>query len=77
MHDNDFELVKRDPRPDGSTVYTVRIKALNIEREYLHDPARDHIEITGTERRILVGTHDMTSITGKRVREWLRTRVVG
>lgn len=75
MHDDDFELVTTGNGPGATRLYTVRIKALGIERVYLHDPANDYIHITGPETKILVNGHDMTSIIGKRVREWLRSRI--
>lgn len=76
MHDHDFELISREQQDDGSEVFHVRIKAANAERFYKYHPEEDSFQITGEQRTIVVAGHDMTSIIGKRVREWLRSSVV-
>ncbi len=76
MHAGDFELVSKQSDGDGNDVYRVRIVAAGIEREYTHHADQDSFQISGAERTIKIGGHDMTSIIGKRVREWLRSEVL-
>jgi hypothetical protein len=71
MHDQDFELLSEEPRPDGKIELRVHIKAMNLSRRYVYDPSNNSLSLE--DEPILVSDHDMTSITGKRVREWLRS----
>ena len=70
MHDHDFTLVSKENLPTGKVRFTVRIEAMDLERRYEYDPEQRSIALR--DDPILVAGHDMTSITGKRVREWLR-----
>jgi hypothetical protein len=45
-----------------------------MERDYQFFPDAGRYQICGAERKILVAGHDMTSIIGKRVREFLESR---
>ncbi len=75
MHGADFVLVSREEVDGAKLRLTVRIVAAAMERPYLYDPATDSVQLVGPP--LLVGGHDMTSIIGKRVREWLRSEVLG
>jgi hypothetical protein len=48
-----------------------------MERLYRYHPVTGNYVIDGEERTIKVGGHDMTSILGKRVREFLESRREG
>ncbi|MBI1290699.1 hypothetical protein GC173_05590 [bacterium] len=74
MHDQDLEIVSATELPDGVVRYRVLIRPLSIEREYHFFPATGNYQIAGEERTIKVSGHDMTSIIGKRVREFLESR---
>lgn len=69
MHEADFELLSRVERPDGLVELSIRIQAAGLTRRYLLDPATGNLRLDDAPLR--VGGHDMTSIIGKRVREWL------
>jgi hypothetical protein len=77
MHDDDIELLETFPVSDGITGYRVRLRPLGVEREYHFHAATQRYVIAGAERTIRVGGHDMTSILGKRVREFLESRRTG
>ncbi len=77
MHASDFELLSGEDGPEGKRVFKVRIAAAGLVRRYEYDPAQDSIQLAPAEGPLLVAGHDMTSIIGKRVREWLRTEVLG
>lgn len=70
MHDHDFELLDRR-EADGAVEFTVRIRAANLERTYRQEIATGTIRLAGPP--LMVGGYDMTSIIGKRVREWWGT----
>ncbi|MEO8376558.1 MAG: hypothetical protein ABI579_02720 [Candidatus Sumerlaeota bacterium] len=72
MDRSDFELVSREDQADGGVVYTLLIPALNITRQYRHDKTADYIEMIGDEKNIIMRGYDMTSIIGKRAREWIK-----
>jgi hypothetical protein len=74
MHDHDLDILERTELPDGVIVFRVLIKPLGLEREYRFFPATGNYQISGEERTIKVSGHDMTSIIGKRVREFLESR---
>jgi hypothetical protein len=76
MHDADFALLDQTPTADGRIRYRVRIHAMGIERTWEFDPRSATYTLleTNGERLIKVGGYDMTSITGKRVREFLSSR---
>ncbi len=76
MHSHDFELLSEESGPAGTRVFEVRISAAGLVRRYEYDPVGDNIQLAGDKEPLLVGGHDMTSIIGKRVREWLRTEVL-
>ncbi len=71
MHDSDFQLTEKEEFEDGRIRFCVQIKAMGLERLYEYDPRHDSIQLI--DDPLIVGGHDMTSITGKRVREWLRS----
>lgn len=71
MHEHDFELLEERTEADGTRRFHVRIKAAGLDRWYIHLSDSDTIRLDGDP--LLVGGHDMTSIIGKRVREWLRS----
>lgn len=71
MHDHDFELLNEEPLGEHQTVFFVLIKAAGLSRRYLYDSQSDSLQLA--DQPIIVGGHDMTSIIGKRVREWLRS----
>ncbi|HMX62999.1 MAG TPA: hypothetical protein PKD58_08010 [Candidatus Sumerlaeota bacterium] len=77
MDRSDFELINRDEQPDGAIVYTLLIPALNITRQYRRDAATDYIEVIGEEKKIIVRGYDMSSIIGKRAREWIKAWETG
>ena len=68
MHDHDFELLDRRDVEGGFQEFTVRVKAAQLERTYRYDPATGSVQLQGPPLK--VGGYDMTSIIGKRVREW-------
>lgn len=71
MHENDFELLSRQELPDGRVELEIAIKAAGLTRVYLCDPQTGSVSLEGEP--LLVGGYDMTSIIGKRVREWIRS----
>ena len=71
MHDHDFAVLEKAEKDDGTVDFIVDIKAMQLSRRYRYDPATDSVQLR--DKPILVAGHDMTSITGKRVREWLRS----
>ncbi|CAN5254208.1 hypothetical protein BH09SUM1_BH09SUM1_18490 [soil metagenome] len=73
MHEHDFTLLEKREESNGDALFRVKINALNLSRDYHYSKEHDSINIAGEERTILVGGHDMTSIIGKRVREFLRS----
>lgn len=73
MHDHDFALLQEETDDSGRRRILVHIKAAKMTRTYVYDPATDTLHLDGPP--LLVGGHDMTSIIGKRVREWLRGRL--
>ncbi|MCC6545785.1 hypothetical protein IT570_01355 [Candidatus Sumerlaeota bacterium] len=70
MDKSDFQLASRE-ESDGRVVYELLIPALGITRRYARDISSGHVEITGNEKKIIVRGYDMTSIIGKRAREWI------
>lgn len=71
MHDHDFQLLQTENLPGGGRRLLVRVNAMNLDRWYEVDAATGSLRLA--DDPIRVAGHDMTSITGKRVREWLRS----
>lgn len=71
MHENEFEIVSKESHESGKIMAVVRIRAADLDRKYLIDPQSREIQLQ--DDPIVIAGHDMTSIIGKRIREWLGT----
>lgn len=72
MNPSDIELVAEEPGPGGDVVYTIRVPATGQQRRYRRDAATGNLQLI--DDPWIVGGHDMTSIIGVRVRDWLAAR---
>ncbi len=72
MNPADIELLHEEPEPTGDIVYTIRVPAAGQQRRYRRDAATGNLQLI--DGPWIVGGHDMTSIIGKRVRDWLAAR---
>lgn len=74
MHENDFELLETEELAGGNRKFRISIKAASLDRVYIYYKEQDAIKLE--DDPVVVGGHDMSSIIGKRVREWLRSEVL-
>ncbi len=69
MHDHDFEIIEQEELETGKLRLFIHVKAADLKRHYLYDPDTGQMKLD--DEPLLVGGHDMTSIIGKKIREWV------